>query len=1730
MSTHGPKRHSSFAGRTGVTGQGLRNTTNNSVKSRLHRFSTKTGTPSTEQRGKVGKNYDKDLEDKFRLMLRGKLDELPNLPRTIVRIFISSTFSDMRAERNILSREVFPKLKQFCLSKDLDFQVVDMRWGVTEDSQNDHSVEKICLQEVENCQQMSLGPNFVAIIGNRYGFRPIPTEIAEKDFKLLKSFVTEDVDAKLLDTWYKLDENCQPHQYVLQPISSQFSFFADFSPGCDGHRAKHAKEWNRTLSDLQRILRHAAQLAYHSKKFTEAQLHEYFYSVTEIEMRKGILSVDDPASQSAVFSRDITGFSDFDDAQTMRFIDTARKNGKNDVNSEVQRLQRDLTEKLTSKTKSRHTHKHTVIWQPQGINPEIYQEHALYLNEFCEEFYNDCIKMIDLALEKRRSQIRKREFRSKFPDVLHHLHFCRTKCRTFCGQDIVLRRMKEYILDVSMNKPLVVHAPSGNGKTSVLAMVMKNLRGWLTDENYIGIIRFLGTSGLSLNVYDVLVSLVRQLSDVSGIGMEPIGYKKMKNLLEYLPRFIRRVANSLKRPVIILLDSIDQLSGEHGAYNMKWLPLSLPQNVKIIVSTLPKEHGILENIKALLPDSNCYLEINDMPLDTGKEITENYLSMKNRSLTSIQEKVLMNAFSKCPSPLFLKLSIDEAMKWKSYTEEHNLVLQETVEGAINKLFENIEVKFGNVIASHALGYITIARDGISENELEDVLSCDDEALDDVYRYHNPPVDGIVRIPPVLVARIKYDIKEYIVERLSYDKYTMNWYHRQFTKVARARYTSGAQGELLHKNLVEIFMCETGVKRDIVLSRRKLTIPNADRQVTLQPISERNGRMLFCLPYHMINARKSLSLRQAKDKCLCNFNFIRFKIAAFSTDTFVNELNEFLLFQEDEELKALRDFLASSKKGLIYPNKLAVNLLEYVFVDSKDVSLQNLLNQAADFLRKQINTTLIPVYPGLAPRLGVSAAIINSYVDVDSIVSYGQEVVLVKDSSKTDEDDTVSPYKVYYESSQELIEVDVPYILEEEHQPIVDGNGHFVIFTSQDSVILTDLIENIKIQKQFQNLDNGVSSKRKIICKRVSTDTKHLVMLFDDGDIILLKINNLEVMNRWTLHGNVADVVDIVCTEHFTVLVISSDKDNNRCGVLQEYTKGTCVPNQYCFDFQLSSNCYGLSKGDCIFSVLDFKDEIWKMVRVNLHSKKIQAPIKLQDRFQRISCSNSTPLVCAWSDDNKVVVLDVEKGTPIFKITVSNRVTCAKISGREFTLLLGDNDGNIALYDARNGTLCTSVKADDCGIQQLIILDDVFISRSRNKMLVWSTKSLLEKLLKVADEGCFSSSQRLLDQQSITNISLPYGSHEFVTADKNGMLKVWKLRDGGFIKEFPINMVAKKILMCGNEICCVLGENKELKVFHLQKSEILEFGLPKDVYDVTVGKDLTTLYTLGMNGNFLHITIIDLKQKTIRKSFPIQSIVKFENLDICLSQSERYICLRLKVVPEEYENIKTLCEERSYLPQVHPHKFMAVDLQQATGGLMPCVRNFSPIPHLGEDICPHIGNSMIINNRHWVTFWDIPTGKCRRRAKDKEQSSTRRQWFENFKEFKGCSKALAQSKDGRIMALGMLSGYVFLFDVVTAYPVGEKLPITKHAAPVLKVVFSPDSRWLASACQHNKIKMWDTSNSSEVFSTSVDGNVLEMKFSSDSVHLLILSGRQFSRILIYRVHTDESGSLISGVKN
>jgi len=53
------------------------------------------------------------------------------------RIFVSSTFSDLKAERNALQERVFPDLRQLCAAQGWQFQAVDLRWGVSEEAGHD---------------------------------------------------------------------------------------------------------------------------------------------------------------------------------------------------------------------------------------------------------------------------------------------------------------------------------------------------------------------------------------------------------------------------------------------------------------------------------------------------------------------------------------------------------------------------------------------------------------------------------------------------------------------------------------------------------------------------------------------------------------------------------------------------------------------------------------------------------------------------------------------------------------------------------------------------------------------------------------------------------------------------------------------------------------------------------------------------------------------------------------------------------------------------------------------------------------------------------------------------------------------------------------------------------------------------------------------------------------------------------------------------------------------------------------------------------------------------------------------------------------------------------------------------------------------------------------------------------------------------------------------------------
>lgn len=166
------------------------------------------------------------------------------------------------------------------------------------------------------------------------------------------------------------------------------------------------------------------------------------------------------------------------------------------------------------------------------------------------------------------------------------------------------------------------------------------------------------------------------------------------------------------------------------------------------------------SLQARLP-TDAFVEVPAMPDSTAGLILNAWLRNANRKVTRDQRDVIMNAFKQCRLPLFLKLSFDEATRWKSYHPTEQCLLQDTIKESINSFFTRLERLHGYHLVSHGLGYITAAKYGLSDTELDDILSIDDDVLNDVYQYWTPPVR---RIPPLLWIRVETDLGAYIVSR------------------------------------------------------------------------------------------------------------------------------------------------------------------------------------------------------------------------------------------------------------------------------------------------------------------------------------------------------------------------------------------------------------------------------------------------------------------------------------------------------------------------------------------------------------------------------------------------------------------------------------------------------------------------------------------------------------------------------------------------------------------------------------------------------------------------------------------------------------------------------------------------------------------------------------------------------------------------------------------------------
>jgi NACHT domain- and WD repeat-containing protein len=192
----------------------------------------------------------------------------------------------------------------------------------------------------------------------------------------------------------------------------------------------------------------------------------------------------------------------------------------------------------------------------------------------------------------------------------------------------------------------------------------------------------------------------------------------------------------------------------------------------------------------------------------------------------------------------------------------------------------IEKYHGRIFVSHALSYLTASKNGLSDVELEDVLSLDEEVLNDVFQHWLPPIR---RIPPLLIPRLHDELSSYIMQREANGTIVIYWYHRQFIFVARERYLADMGHKIyIHTSLAHYFLGTWGGGQSkpfkysptqiALMSTRRKETDLADRKVPVQPLSygpdphvpgkmTYNLRKLSELPFHLFESRQFLVLRQ-----------------------------------------------------------------------------------------------------------------------------------------------------------------------------------------------------------------------------------------------------------------------------------------------------------------------------------------------------------------------------------------------------------------------------------------------------------------------------------------------------------------------------------------------------------------------------------------------------------------------------------------------------------------------------------------------------------------------------------------------------------------------------------------------------------------------------------------------------------------------------------------------------
>lgn len=751
----------------------------------------------------------------------------------VIRIFVSSTFEDMKDERNCLQQGAFRRLREYCRERSWQFQAVDLRWGISEEATIDQRTMEICLREIERCQQQSPRPNFIVLLGERYGWRPLPDTILKSVAEQMEPVMPENL-VQLFDNWYELDENQLPEPvWKLQARHGRFWDYKTYDKDVQQPLVEFFAQWSaQHLPDPDQAGSRNDPRALQRLKMER--------SATEQEIQAGALRVKDAPEHVFAFLRSLPEAAESEPC----YHDADQ--------TAVTRLRDRLTSYLPASN---------LLTTKAGWNPNEKHPTPDHLKELDDKVYEFLKGVIDVEIDR---------YENLDQDTLEndaHLLFAKERIFGFSGREQDIESILNYV--ASDDKvPFLLWGASGTGKSALMAMAASRIME-LQPQTLV-LSRYIGVTSKASNGASLLQDICRFLR--SSYGAEAIEVSDEPTSLEIKFRELLALATE-EKPLVLFLDALDQLSEYDFFRELNWLPCPFPKNVKIVLSTLDVDYQQILRQRQKL--QFILYELLPLEPEDGGNALEVWLKRAKRTLQKHQrDQIIKNfALAGCP-PLYLHLAFDRARHWESYSPKQRLGRD------ITEMIENIYAELSiheahGPVVEKALTALRCAKQGLSDDEILGILASDDKFWSSfqAQNYHEmEEIDesgkSARRISPVYWTRLYHELEYYLSHRNVHGTDVITFYHRQLAEAVDGMYLPiPAIKQARHSFLADFF-----AKKSWFISEEV-------------PLTA-NTRKCDELPWQLIKGGDW----DAVVSTLCNLDFIQAKAVAKMTDELMEDFN------------------------------------------------------------------------------------------------------------------------------------------------------------------------------------------------------------------------------------------------------------------------------------------------------------------------------------------------------------------------------------------------------------------------------------------------------------------------------------------------------------------------------------------------------------------------------------------------------------------------------------------------------------------------------------------------------------------------------------------------------------------------------------------------------------------------------------------------------------------------